>query len=245
MKDGKFGLRAFGLAIVAALGLMAFSAVAAQAENLTDGGKAAEYSILGNPALVGKGQPISAALEKAEDGLAHGLLLVEKSNLTILCSGLQLVGGLFESSVEALSEVKFTGCVAFNFAQSEKLTTCGIVSKAEGGEKEVIVASVKVLPRKHEGESYLLIEPDIGTTLATIFFEKEKGCPLILSNQIKGTLGALVKEKENTPELLTFNSLIQTLLGDKLTFGANPAIVDGNTVVVLSTEHLGCKFGVI
>ena len=51
MRDSKFGLRAFGLALVAALGLMAFMAVAAQAEKLGDGGKEASFLVEKSTAL--------------------------------------------------------------------------------------------------------------------------------------------------------------------------------------------------
>jgi hypothetical protein len=241
----KFGLRAFGLAMMAAVSLMAFSAVAAQAEDLTDGGKAALFEILKSSALVA-GATYTANLEKWTDGLLHGFLLVEKSNLSILCTGLTVTGGTFNSDVEAVGSVTFKGCVAFNFAGTEKLAGCTILSKAEGGEKEVIVATGKVLPRKHEGESYLLAEPTVaGSTFTNIFFEKEKGCVLPFKNEIKGTLGALVKEKEAVIGLITANAAIQKLMGDALTFGVNPAVVDGNATTELTGKHLGCSFGVV
>ena len=47
----KHGLKTFGVALVAALGLMALFAVGAGAENLKDGGKAGKFRVEGSSAL--------------------------------------------------------------------------------------------------------------------------------------------------------------------------------------------------
>jgi hypothetical protein len=237
MKDGKFGLRAFGLAIVAALGLMAFSAVAAQAENLTDGGKAALFEILKSSALV-PGATFTGKLEKWTDGLVHEFILVEKSNLAILCSQIDIEEGKFLSDKEALAKVRLLECRVFNFAGTEEVPGCFITNSKS------IVFSYIILPKKHEGESFLLFEPD-GAIFTIIEFEKEKGCPLPIKNEIKGTFGALVKEKEAVVHLITFSAAIQTLLGDKATFGVNPLVIDSNWLLELTGIHKGCSWGIV
>jgi hypothetical protein len=248
MKDGKFGLRAFGLAIVAALGLMAFSAVTAQAENLTDGGKAALFEILKSNTLV-KGATFTGEIENWTDGLKHGFLLVKDFNLSILCSDLTFQGAIFLDDKEALASIKFSECDAFNLAGTEKLTACSIISQAEGGEKRVILSSGIALPRKHDTKSYLLVHPHPGgALLGTIYFEKEKGCPLPLKNPVAGLFIAELAKKEAIEHLITSNEAIQTLLlgGVSLLYGAHPAVIDGNVKgVKLTGPHTGCSFGVV
>jgi hypothetical protein len=245
MRHSKFGLRAFGLALVAVLGLMAFSAVAAQAANLTGGGEGGLFEILKGKVAVEAGQKVTGELENWTDGLLHGFLLVPNSNLSLLCSGLQVLQGEFKSDTEALAEVKFTGCKAFEFnPPKEELKECIVVSKFVGGEVGVVVASAIVLAKKHEKEGYVQFEPDGGLVFTSILFEKGTACTLPAKNEIKGTLGALVQGIA-TGSLITANGTIQTLMGDLLKFGANEAIVEGNAKLKLIGKNEGCEFGVV
>jgi len=248
----KFGLRAFGLALMAALGLMAFTAVAAQAETLTDGGKAALFVTLGSATPVGetfnaKLENLTATFGGKTEARLHGLLLVKNLSLTILCSGFTLSGAKYLSDTEALAGIKFTGCKAFNLAGTEELTSCIVTSKETGGEKEVIVGTGIALPKKHEGVSYVQFEPDGGTTFATIFFELGKGCGLTTTNPIKGTFDAQLAKAQARPSLLSSNLAIQELMfgSVKLLYGAQPAVIDGNVNVELLGAGALCEFGVI
>ena len=223
MKDSKVGLKVLGLALIAALGLMAFGAVAAQAENLTDGGKAALFEILKSGALVG-GETFTGELENWTDGLKHGFLLVPTLNLSILCGNLLVEKGEFLNDKEALASIKFSECISYEFSPPKnQLTVCNIIDPASG-EPGVILSSGIVLPTKHEGKSYLLFHPHTGFAFATVTFEKGKECPLTLSNPVKGLFDAELAQQDAVVHLLTSNEVIQTLLleGVKLLYGVQP-----------------------
>src|SRR4051794_12693306 len=111
MRHRKLSGRVFCLAVSAAFALLAFSATAAQAENLTDGGKTALFQVLKSGSLI-VGETFTAELEKLTSTFGesskeigegkvkealHFLILIEKLNLTILCSGFTVSNAKFVS----------------------------------------------------------------------------------------------------------------------------------------------------
>ncbi len=264
MRHSKFGLRAFGLAIVAALGLMAFTAVAAQAENLGGGGVAGKFRVEGSTAL-----SVSRTFTGAQEG-SHGLLLVEGRNLTILCSTGKLLEGKVLTESEALVKVLFEGCTTWEFNLS-KTIPCVVAEKEEepaGSEKfvgkEMITATALILPKLHEvsagvSELYLLFEGDPATAAFTKFILGGKECPLPKNTEVKGSVVALVTEgsTEQVQKLLTFSDPIQLLFqkrdagtnkfleGDRLLYGTFESFIDGSATAELTGSHVGKLWSVI
>lgn len=233
MRHSKLGIRAFGLAFVAALGLMAFSAVAAQAEDLTDGGKAGSFTILGSAALVP-----GATFTGAQVGASK--LLVPGRNLTIECKKGAFLEGKFLNSTEALTKVLLLECRALVLSkETEEVAGCFITNGKD------ITATAIILARLHGGELFLLIHPEPGQPLTHVTFEPNKGCALPLLNVVSGLTSALDDSPTAISHLLLFSQAIQALLGVKLLFGGFESFIDSHWTASLTGIHLGCEWSVL
>ncbi len=230
MRSNKLRIRAFGLTVMAALGLVAFTAVAAQAENLTDGGKEGLFQILGSSALV-----TGATLTGKSEG--HIRILEPSRNLTILCGTLDFLEGKFLNDKEALVKILYLECVPLVFGEeTEKIAGCNLV----GGD---ITTTLLALAKKHEGKPYILLEGD-PTTIGTIEYESGKGCPLPLKSTIVGSVVGEVKTVGVT-QLVQFNETIQKLFQDKINYGTNELILDASLVLELTGAHVGCSWAIV
>ena len=239
MRDSKFGLRAFGLAIMAALGLMAFMAVAAQAENLSDGGKAAKF-------LVGKSAALAIGKSFEANQVGTGTLLVP-GRVDILCTSGKTTGTV-NSETDASGVATFTGCTTW-----QPVTVLGAshVTKVPCTVKEPIVAEGLALPKKHEGASYVLLEPKEGSVLFTTIFLSGAECPLTPENKVTGSIVGQVDNNDTTTPTLLFKHEIQKLFqtsttaGDHLKFGAFEAYIDAEaTGKVTTASHIGQTLGI-
>jgi hypothetical protein len=237
MRNSKHGLKALVLTMMAALGVMAFSAVGAQAA-LPGDSSVGEFLI--NLAAVG-------ALKASVTGsqLGNGYLLVATRDLKIECTGLDVVGGVINSSTDAFVEVLFLGCLANNH-KGEMLEGCEFKVLKD------ITADALVLPILHNGENFLLFEPldnkvfpepDVFTVVS---FKPGIGCVLPLNNPVTGSVVAKVDQLEaEKPEIL-FSEAIQLLSGDVLQYGtaAQTSYVNGTADLELTGTHKGLKLGI-
>ncbi len=242
--------RVLVLSLTAAVGLMAFSAVAAEAANLGDGGKAAKFRVEGSSALA-VGRTFVGGLEKWTDGLQHALFLVEGRNLTILCGESTIEEGKILTESEALARILFRKCATFNFKLTEKLP-CTIK------EEEIIIVAL-LLTKKHENELYLVLEGDPATSDLTVVAIEGEECPLPANNLMAGSLVALIKEgsTEQAEKLITFSEPIQLLFqersgglfikGDRVLYGAGAieAYLDANYRINLTGTHTNKTWSVI
>ncbi len=244
-------LRAFGLAFVVALGLMAFMAVAAQAEEtLEDGGKAANFLIQKLTSLAKPG----VTFEVNQAGT--GTLLVP-GRYDILCTS-GTVAGEFKSSTEALFGAVFTGCTIWSpvttFPHVTKLA-CTVATTKEGKEKEkVIIVAGIALPKKHGGAPYVLVEED-GGPFTTIFLVGPE-CPLTLENKVTASVVGKVINSDTAAPTIEFNQAIQKLFqvenketkvikGDQYKVGTFQAYLDGaGTGKLTDAAHAGFTLGV-
>jgi hypothetical protein len=221
-----------GLSLMAALGLMAFTAVGAQAE------------------VSAKVLVLHAELEASvtATGLLGRLLVpalkleihCEKSTVpsgTVLKDGIIHIVVLFELCLKIFKYNTTTG------ALEEELSACLI---SNGGEKHHITATFLLRALLHKGVVYGIAE---GTGEEKLFTEvKFKECAVTgAAVKIKGTYGLEVTQGEQVELLLTpGSSALQTLLGTALKFGANPAFIDeGVAHATLTGAHLGCKWGAV
>ena len=260
MRDSKFGLRAFGLALVAALGLMAFTAVAAQAEEpLEDGGKTASFLVNKEKALWKTG----VTFEVSQVGT--GTLLVP-GRVDILCTGGVVTGGFIAPVIDknekgevtaelpqALGGATFTGCTAWSpvttFPHATKLAcTVATVKEPKGNkelEEKVIVEKAIALPKLHEKAPYVLLEED-GALFTTIFLVGAE-CPLTVENKVTGSVVGKIVNNDTLNPTVQLSQAIQKLFqvenketkvikGDQLKFGTFQAYIDAEGTAKLTDK---------
>jgi hypothetical protein len=219
-------LRVFGLIFLAALGLMAFGAVALRAA-LPAESTPGEFHF--EPTFVG------ATLLGTQEETSS--LLVPGRNLDIKCTTSHAEGS-FITLKEVLATIKFTGCRAFLHSKpTEEVSGCFILN---GAEKEVIVATAIFLSILHGEELFVLAEPDSPATLFTVVaFESGKGCALPLKNNVSGSITAQTPSTAAVKPLITLNEAIQKLTGDKLFFGSFESFIDASATVELTGPYKG------
>ncbi len=231
--------RTLFLSVSAALSLMAFTALAAQAENLSDGGKAAKF-------LVGKNAALAVGKTFSATQVGTGTLLVP-GRVDILCTT-GTTTGIINTETNASAVATFTGCTTW-----QPVTELGAehVTKAICTVKEPIVAEGIALPKKHNSVLYILLEQISGSPIFTTIFLEGPECPLTKENKVTGSLVLQVDNNDAPEPLLLFNHEIQKLfqtsftLGDHLKFGAFEAYIDAHARSKITTvSHAGQTLGV-
>ena len=234
MSNAKHGLRALGLCLLAALGLMAFAAAGAQAEWLVE-----KVAIKEHIDFNGVIHPL-----KPEGKEKHAVLLVKDLNLEILCEELVVLDGLlFPNTVEGLAHLEYKKCKTFVSG----------AEKAGCKPKEPILALVLFRLFLHEVEgkklTYLLFEPDNKAVNFTIIEFNEETCALPSINEIHGTVVAeCLNEKLEDKKLTGLDSCLEELVHhliqealeaeklfpkDGLFYGEHVALLDGITDIFL------------
>lgn len=232
--------RTFGMALMAALCLMAAFAVAAQAADLTDGGTLGNFTVLGLDTLVANTTITGTGL--------HGILLIKGKNAYVLCASGHVVEAKGLNKEEVLARVRFLKCKAFNHTTNAALGACPVEGENALGEKETIDALAIGAAKLHEGKLFVVFQGHAGAEelFAEIKFGPE--CGIGVKVKVKGLVAAEV-DNGNTAvgHLLTFSESIQKLMGTKLFYGtiATEAFVNGVAHVELSGNHTGCGWAVV
>jgi hypothetical protein len=240
----KHGLRALGLCLVAALGLIAFSAAAAQAAPPS-------WLVLANTTLV-KTETISGKLH-SPTALLKSVIGVTKTPILIHCSTLTVTDGLLfgtssGAGVEgtALGILKFTNCLTL-------LEEGGVfVDSPNCKPAEPIEAAVKALLILHSTKTFILFEPDSGEVFTSIKFVAP--CVLPESTNITGEVVAeCVKAANLNEEEPCLSDIVShviqplkvpTLVATNvLKFGKNEASLTGAAALELSGAHAGKVWG--
>lgn len=241
------GLKVLGLALLSALGMMAFIAAGAQAQTHTElltahtnhnkAGGTLNPSPLASPAtntpgtfLVNLGAALLATVSVAQVG--EGVLLVAGRSLEIRCTTLTLNEGKINTSTDASGKATFTGCKSFDHKTLTELKECLLKTL------ETIEAKALVLPILHGGENFLLFEPQGAEPFTTVSYKPGIGCTLPLNNPVTGAVVALVEELDAVVQTILFSEGIQLLTGDVLSFGASPSYITAKGTVQLSGPHL-------
>ena len=241
----KHRLRALGVSLMAALGLMALFAVAAQAEGLSDGGKAGKFLIEGSGTLV-KG----ATFTGAQVGI--GKLIIPKKNAYVECKTGKVTTGTGISETEVLAVVRFEECKAFELSTGNSLAFCPVLGEPSA---ETIDATAIALPKLHESKLFILFENEPGKVFAEIKFGPECG----IGVKVKVS-GSVVAEVDNglsqNIHTITFSEGIQRLFqkrnakdefeaGDRLLYGAVEAFLIGSATVELAGTHINRPWSVV
>jgi len=252
----KHMLRALGLSLLAALGLMAFTAAGAQAEALK--GVAGKIKIAGADAAAG------TLVEGSQEG--SGTLKIPALNTEIVCEKVKVLKGeiISGSKGEGLGQLLYEECVTWgtkgaNQELTTKLAECEILEHSASLAKGAILANALLLVVLHEvsagvSDTYILAEPDPSvstTTLANVLYTTPSGCSLPKLIEIKGsvvfkvTLGDLaLGQAEELYVLGTASKELSSsgLFTDELKFGINPAFIDGSALLWLASDK---NWGVI
>ena len=231
---GKYGLRALGLCVVAALAFVAFSAASAQA---------AEWLTEGNINVT----------EKVPIEIEPDIMLTFSSTtganntpVKILCENEDLLEGNLEPAGKATGTLSFTECRTF-LGEAESKTCVPQVPIISNG----ITAELFEMG----GEAYVLLKPTTGTTLAMIKFPN-KECILNPEREISGT--AVVKDCNKEGTKLLVKHLIEEASEplfasgehlDSLKFGTKSSVKNahftGSVFVRLKGLFLNRTFGAV
>jgi hypothetical protein len=230
----KQGLRAIGLSMMAALGIMAFAA-SAQAE------PGAHWNVFGLPIV--NEQPIKATLENGTGSL---LTTVGLNAVKILCTALELEGAVLKVEGGSLGRAKFTGCKAFlNETLAEK---CAPRSpEAETGTiltnllKDLIVLH----PNLSATEGYDRIEPEEGPHAKFVTILLGSSCAVGAELPVYGKFTIKDCNNEGRKEKVThlyeeFKPLTDLRAFTPLT--GNVATIDGSANTSLSGANAGFSF---
>jgi len=230
MSYGKRGLKALMLSILAALGLMAFTAVGAQAQSFLVQDLTAPWSDV----------PISGT---ADDPLTNkNRLWILGLNIEIYCHG-GSASGKINSNGHGHGHLLFTSCFAHGVNSSGELV--GEPCKLD----HHVLAEVLVLVILHSnGKPYILFEPlmvpgenPLNETFATLNTEP---CP-IPSAPVKGSVVASISnpDADSVTKLLSTKGNLTLFSFDKLFYGKNEAHLDADANVALAGTHVGDTFG--
>ncbi len=230
MSHSKLGLKALGLSVLAALGLMAMIASAAQAQT----------GWLVNKAFITANTPITGTLHTGEAVLLSTIGTPEKA-IEVLCETVSSEqGNIFSGEkAEGLIVLKFTKC----------RTLISKVVSAPCKPKEPIIAAAKfhaILHTTGDKKTYLLFEPDVaGKPFVTIEFGEECsfGATAVSGELVAECLNEKLEKNTATTDYcledLT-NHILQEVTTkklfplegkagsfDELLFGSRPAALDG------------------
>ena len=226
MSNSKRGLKALGLSLLAAMGLMAFLAAGAQATwdvQLKEIEKTAKFD----------GKFVAGQ---------EGLLLVPEQNLVIHCSGFTVEDGLILAlpGLDAHADISYTGCKT-------------LVKGVENTGCVPVILPVKALLKQilHNGEVYILASPR--ETNFTVIHYNEDTCALPILPAVTGSVvfecyqGALVLDTCAKDKIThTIRPATPALFaGDTLKYGLNAAEIHGEAEILLTGEDAGKGFAAL
>ncbi len=223
MKLRKHGLRAIGLSLIAALSLMAFTAVSAQAAGEWKiGGKTMSELKLTEETVTGKVEP-ELPLK----------LLIKALNIYLTCPTIHVNGVLLVGPVASVhGTTTFLTCTVRSISPDEELKACGVKST---GQAAGVIATAKINGEVilSGAENVVLFKPSSGTTFTTVEITGAS-CAVKGTYPITGT--SVFKLGAEAKELLILSI---EFAGDGLKFGESKAILDGSALAELTGAKKG------
>jgi hypothetical protein len=231
----KQGLRAIGLYVTAALGIMAFAA-SAQAE------PGAHWNVFGS-AIVQE-TPVKATLENGTGSL---LTQVGFNAVKLLCTAMELEEAVLKVEGGSLGKIKFTGCITFlNGTLAEKCKP-----KSSGAEAGVILTNllkdlIVLHPAVSATEGYDRIEPEEGPDAKFVTILFGSSCAAGSEMPVFGKFTIKDCNIEGRVEKVTHLYEEFRPLSDLRVFNAlgvgTPATIDGSANMSLSGANAGFPF---
>jgi len=224
--------RLFGLLALLA-GLMAFSAIAAQAEP-------GAYWEVGGTKILNSGELLTEI--NARINTAHGILLT-KSGLAVLeidCTEISLDKGLLHQLGRATGRINFTSCITrLNGSEASKCRPHS-PGAAEG---TILTNSLEGLLKLHhptlgDPEDVLELKPEAAAGGVFVTIELGSGKCAIKGANITGV--GFVKDVFNEHILINEieHSFVEFKFLSKLLYGGNSATTDGSARTFLEGAHL-------
>jgi len=217
MDHARFRLRAFTLSGLVVTCLLAASVGLAHA--------AGEWKI---------GGKTFAELKIEEESVAAGLVepltyTVPSFNFGITCKAVALDQGKILLEGTGSLKFLFSECMFFQIKPFEEIPICKV-------QEFTIDASPSVLlhgETKGQKRTFVLLKSLLGKPLIT-YIVKEEGCPLSFNHGVQGSL-AIELGAESSNQLWKLGvAEPESLLGDGLKLGTNPATISGTLTMSLS-----------
>lgn len=222
------GLRMIGLSILAAFGLMAFTATAAQAEG--------EFKI---------GGKTFAELGIEEESFAgslsgtYGLLTVPSLGYEINCGAMDVLEGKILLKGVADVTFKLLKCTALVAKTKEELSTCTVDS--------FTTTKLKGSVLLHEGKVFLLFEPVLENGALMLLKISGGECVLAKEIETKGSFVGEIGAEGTVPKLVLSDKATSATLGDHISLALIPTelFADGTLQLELTGKFAGSKWGAI
>lgn len=245
----RLNLKALGLTLLAALGIMAFSVVGAQANwlYLLGDGKADEFEA-------------DEVVQVSVHPGSHALLLVPGKNLEILCKKMQ--GNdvlLLALKTVAHGAIIFNECMTYfnNFkGHLLRAATCDPVNQpiAAGGLAHLVLHLYEYSKGSFIWKNYVLFEPSTGLSGTFTTLEFSELCALTETAEVTGQLVAecgqlvsgvfaLLDCAQHKVTHLLRQAPAALFPEDGLTFGENAATLDGIAAITLAGKLAGSEWG--
>jgi hypothetical protein len=225
MNYRKRGLKALGVSLLAALGLMGFIATEVQAA--------------GTVTIAGLSSPFETPISMVLENTLNSRYWILKLNLEISCHKGSGTGAL-TSSGHGKVTIRLEECLA------QGVTSGGVLTGSPCTMERNIEAKVLALVLLHgtENKPYILFSPAENETFALIL---EYTCPLPEHALIKGAFVASIANPAQAvgSKLISTKGTLTLFTGDKMFYGANEAHLDLDAVVGLSGEnHIGLAWAI-
>ncbi len=221
------GLKVLGIALITALGLMAFTAAGAQATG--------EWKI-GGQTMTALGITEESFTGNLGTGIKR-LFLIKSLNIEIKCSAWQALNALIRGHGHLKLRDLLKICKVFaDEGEEPELSACGVKSTGKAaGEIETVEIEGEVI--LSEGTNYVLTKPAVAGPFATIEITgaacAEKGS-YPLTGTVVYALGTEAKELFITP--------VKEFTGDGLKFGENKAFMGGAALLQLTGAKTGAAW---
>lgn len=216
-------LRALGLSLIAAIGLLAISAAGAQAEG--------EWKIGGKtlPELKIEEENVNASL----DGTFT--YTVPNLNLEIKCLKMDsLKSRLLLKGAGDLS-LLFLECTFFAGKSQEEVKACKVKDVSVSMSDSIVL---------HAGKTYLLFKPLEGkTTFLTYTLEGEECAIAGTSHAVGGSFAVDLESEKATQTLKLGNAAADALLGDEAKLATSKVSLAGTLLLSLSGAQAGKAWG--
>ena len=229
MRSIKRGLKTLGLALLAAMGLMAFTAVSAQAVT---------WDI--NGAEIKAHETFTAKLKTGTV-----LLLAPVENVVFHCTTLDVEEGLIYNSDPPKAHIAFFFLSCSTKIKGVENANC---------KPEILLVRAALLPILHNSKIYIRAEPlEVGKPFTTYHFNEET-CPL---PPLPTITGSLVFECENAAgtaqqdcKIAAATQLLRPappglFPSDGLKYGLNPAETHSKAEVTLTGANIGKSFNAL
>jgi hypothetical protein len=223
MAPRKHILRVLGLSLIAAIGLLAIGAAAAQAEG--------EWKIGGKtlPELKIEEESVNASLDGTFTYTVPSLSLEIKCLKMDSLKGRVLLKGAGELSL------LFLECTFFAGKSQEEVKACTVKDVSINASDSIVL---------HGGKTYLLFKPLEGkTTFLTYTFEGAECVIAGTSHAVGGSFAVDLESEKVTQTLKLGNSTADALLGDEAKLVTAKVSLAGTLLLSLSGAQAGKAWG--